>query len=372
MVFVWRRGTASDGWEDVPALVELLGHPERRLPVLVVTRPFRTDRVVDAAALARELAGLAHVEVLPTQLAARALTDALGNELSVWGGAARLYWPRFSLEDAPRRHRFWTSGYLAQHGDFVGYLRGWLGALSAASVPEHPTVTAVRAEQRLRLAQTDDVPAWVTEYVRTLEAGLDEVKATAAGLSRELAASQQEAEELRAELLEVRKQYRVVAEHGGPGAGGDEAGPDLDSLTVQEAFELARSEAGQHVVYLPDVEDSIADFRSYDGPRRLYAALTVVAEAAAAKFSGGSLGAGFGAYFSDRGYEYSSRNDAATNRRTKASYQRRYDGRVVTMEPHLQVDQKAHPDQCLRIYWYLDQTGQKLVVGHVGRHLPDA
>ncbi|MGG8848335.1 hypothetical protein ACQ881_37680 [Streptomyces lividans] len=43
----------------------------------------------------------------------------------------------------------------------------------------------------------------------------------------------------------------------------------------------------------------------------------------------------------------------------------------MLMEAHLKVDEATTADQCLRIYWYVDKTDKVLVVGHVGRHLPD-
>jgi len=30
---------------------------------------------------------------------------------------------------------------------------------------------------------------------------------------------------------------------------------------------------------------------------------------------------------------------------------------------------RPHPDQCLRIYWYVDEDDRIFVVGHIGRHL---
>jgi hypothetical protein len=123
-------------------------------------------------------------------------------------------------------------------------------------------------------------------------------------------------------------------------------------------------------VYLDEAQASVDAFANYASPRRLYEALTVLNEGAAA-WQSGALGPGFGAYFTERGYEYSQRNPAALARRTRAAYQRRYAGETVTMQPHLKVDQASSPDQCLRVYWYVDEQRKRLVVGHVGRHLPD-
>lgn len=353
---------------DVTALANLLRSPARRLPVVVVTRAPAGEHSVDALALAHQLAGLAHVEVLTTHLAAMALTDEVGRDRSVWGGGARLYWPGPNFSDSAVRHPFWSRTRIAHQPNFTERLRSWLGTLAATAAPEHPAVRALRLQQRRRLHQEADLPPWVEEYVADLERGMDAAEANATRLANAFAEEQERAEQLSAELEEVRAQFHVVQESVTEGPSSDP--PDLDALTVEEAFQLARDERSQHVVYLDDCADSAAAFYTYNNPRRLYEALTAVSEAADA-WQDGSLGSGFGQFFANRGYEYSGRNPAATSRGTKHHYRRQYAGDTVTMVPHLKVDQATSPDQCLRVYWYVDEDSKVLVVGHVGRHLPD-
>lgn len=52
-------------------------------------------------------------------------------------------------------------------------------------------------------------------------------------------------------------------------------------------------------------------------------------------------------------------------------YEVKYKDGAVLLEAHLKIDEATSPDQCLRIYWYVDQDERALVIGHVGRHLPD-
>lgn len=354
---------------DVSDLVALLRSAQRRLPVLVLTRHPTAGPLVDAADLARQLAGLAHVEVLSTHLAAQALTDDIGRQYSVWGGAARLYWPGFSLDDNPRQHRLWPATRLLGQSDFVARTRNWLAAAAAAVVPEHPAVREARANRRHQVNETDELPQWVQDYVAATDAELDEAKKEITELRGALTISQQAEQDAQDQLDESRQQFHVVQ----AAVQADEQETDLvdlDTISVAEAFHLARDEARPNVTYLDDTEDSIKDFATYESPRRLYEALSTIDDAAAA-WQEGTLGPGFGAYFTERGYEYSQRNPAAYARRTKAQYQRIYDGATVTIEPHLKVDQASSPDQCLRIYWYVDDQEKRLVIGHVGRHLPD-
>ena len=77
--------------------------PERELPeVVITTRHGRT--LVEPGALARRLGGRAQVVLVETGEATYALRDVLGDELAVWGGAARVYHPGFALSDRASMH----------------------------------------------------------------------------------------------------------------------------------------------------------------------------------------------------------------------------------------------------------------------------
>lgn len=354
---------------DISALVARLADPTRHLPTVIVTRSPGPTHTVDAGELARAVAGLAHVEVLSTHLAALALTDELDREASVWGGAVRLYWPGFVVGQDLHRHRYWTRARLEATRDFPRLALTLLGSLSAARVPEHPTVAKARARKRPAEADEGTLPPWADEYIEELEKDLDSVNAELTESRAALADALESVSNLEAELGDVRAAFHLTHQAA---SSDDEAqaSPDLENLDVASVFRLAKREASEYIVYLPSADDSIVEFASYNSPRRLYEALTTMSDAAEA-WQNGSLGAGFGSYFSERGYEYSQNNPSANARRTRAHYQRRYEGAVVTMEAHLKVDQSTSPDQCLRVYWYRDDANARLVVGHVGRHLPD-
>jgi hypothetical protein len=351
---------------DVDRLADFLLSPERRLPVLVVTRPQDTARAIDAGELARQLAGLAHVEVLTTHLASIALSERIGRGLSVWGGSVRLYWPGFTLDDDGRRHRYWTRTRLDEI-DLVDTARSWLGAVSTASVPENPAVTAARSRIRGQVAE-NDLPGWVEELLDQTDSELADARAENRRLEAALSVKEQELEDALDELGRVRQQFATYSAAGrGPEASEE---VDLDALSVLEAFELAVQRSGEHVLYLDSARDGVLDFQSYESPRRLYEALVAV-DSAAEAWQNGGLGPGFGAFFHEYGYEYAQKNPAARARPTRAHYRRNYGGGTVSMEPHLKVDRSTSPDQCLRVYWFQDDTAKVLVVGHVGRHLPD-
>lgn len=158
------------GHSSVPRLVEWLRDPSRRLPVVLVSRTLGDSKLrVDVGALSKELAGLAHVRVLASELAAWHLTDEIGAPLSTWDGAVRVYFPGFTLEDDPYRHRLWFGDYVTNA--LVARLRGWLGAMTASRIAEHPVHEVLRVDRRealLKAIESSD-QTFVTQYIEEIE-----------------------------------------------------------------------------------------------------------------------------------------------------------------------------------------------------------
>jgi hypothetical protein len=215
---------------------------------------------------------------------------------------------------------------------------------------------------------SEELPAWVTEYVEDIEREVDTLKRDNELLNRELADAQQDHEQANSELVAVRREFNNLARLYAQPSDSDEI--EWASVTVLGAYEKAKKRSGARVIFLPNTDRSVGDFLTYKNPRRLFDSLMAISDAADA-WQSGTLGAGFGDYFASRGYEYSGRSPAASARATRNSYRVSYEGETVTLEPHLKVDQATSPDQCLRIYWYVDDVNKLLVIGHVGRHLPD-
>jgi hypothetical protein len=94
--------------DDVHRLLELIENPGRTRPVYVASLPDGSvdpaTALIECGSLARRCLGIAHVVVLPSPLSFQ-LTDRVGKEHSVFGGAVRSYFPGFAVEDQmPRKH----------------------------------------------------------------------------------------------------------------------------------------------------------------------------------------------------------------------------------------------------------------------------
>jgi hypothetical protein len=359
---------------DADAAAELLTSSGRRLPAVVVTTFPSTNRpLVDVEELSRELAGLAHVLHFRTHLAAQRLTEILGRELSVWHGAVRIYWPGFRPGEPGGRHRYWLPQALTSDPiGLVHQLTRWVGGRAAAAVPEHPNHARLRLEQLQNLESLrDQLPDWAAEYVKDLETQQLHTESESKRLQIELADSQARVEEIQAELRDVRAAFlQLNLPRTLPDLPANTEEIDWDQASVLEAYDLAKSQAGTHVVYLSGADESIQRFTEYRDPHGLYEALQCVSRAADA-WNDDTLGNGFADYFRHAGYEFSARNPAARTRKNRGHYQVEHQGRSIVLGPHLKVDQSAAPDQCLRIYWYQSPDDRTLVIGHVGRHLPN-
>lgn len=356
------------GASAVDELVDFLCASERRLPVVVLSGDPTTGRpTVDARDLAAQLAGLAHVRVLTGGLAGRELTARLEAERSVWGGAVRIYWPGFDRAADPYAHKRWLPQrlYDVRRLSLTDELRRWLGALSSARTGPHPALRAISADLA---ARRDEIPEWVQEYVGSVESERDEALGVAAEAQAELAAREARITELEDDVTALQRSFNEVARATAGRPGIVEPDEERVAASVREAVEWAVEDAGDTCVFLPSAQQAGIEFEGYEDPQKLYRAISDVAEASK-RFGESSLGTNLSEWFRQKGYGYSARDPGARSARTKPRYRIRYKDRDEYMEPHLKVDEATHPDQCLRIYWYIDEDDRIFVVGHIGRHL---
>ncbi len=135
-----------------------------------------------------------------------------------------------------------------------------------------------------------------------------------------------------------------------------------------EAVEWA-AERCPHLVFL-DAAHSSAGKSPYRQPGRVWQALLALEEVAAA-WERGELEGGFRTALAAKGVDYGRALSAQAVGRYPHEYERTYDGRRVTMGPHLRLG-RGSQEACCRIYLYLDEARHLCVVGHVGAHLSDS
>lgn len=243
---------ASPG--GIPDLVDLLLAPTRRLPVVVLTPMGETGQgLVDPGNLAFRLIGLAHVIQVRERLATFALTDRLGQLLSVFGGALRVYWPGFHLDSSPWDHPLWLVPRIeAVERTDVGVAKRLERQLAAVGVMR---VRPDPLESDLREIKDAEVLAHVSRLQSELEAllgaphepgddwlaELQDAYDTVQGLQAQVTRLQRESEELRRENDQLRRSFAVYSQSlgGEPSEPDDVAIPD-DAVTSADALDLAR------------------------------------------------------------------------------------------------------------------------------------
>jgi hypothetical protein len=349
------------GQNDGPALVELLQRPERRLPVIAVSKTI-VDGVqrplLRPGGLAYRLAGNAHVVVVD-RACSWAITEAIGRPLSVYEGAIRLWWPRFSKSDDPYRHTLVVGDRVQEdpkRAEEAVVRRVWRAAVDALGSPslEARVITARnRADTEQRMAELRGRASEATEWQELLEQQFDDN----AALREQLEELQGDVDDLRLALAEASAQASSEEE--------DDEPPDV--LTVEDAVKLA-SEEVTNVVFLPSAYASARESRYPDAAQVLrdLCALGRVA----ARWAAGELPSGFKGGFAEEPVTYRDGISQTAATKYRSDYEIEYAGATVLMGPHLRRGIGA-PEAILRIYWYRDDLAKQLVVGHVGRKLRD-
>lgn len=147
----------------------------------------------------------------------------------------------------------------------------------------------------------------------------------------------------------------------------DAAAPDRATpRDVTEAVLQARSHPDIVILPAAHAGAKTSPFRRPLDVRRALEALVAAVEAGALTAPGGLKRA-----LADAPFRYASRVSATAHQQFRDRYERSYDGRTVLLGPHLKLG-AGSPEFCLRIYWYVDPQESKIVIGHIGEHLPDA
>lgn len=392
------------GAADMPALVAHLTDERRRRPVLVVTpAPDAGAPAIDASRTVRRLAGLAHVVVLADRAASSALAGILGaTELSVFGGAARLYWPGLKLTDHRSAHPLWLPDRLVAGGPgrFADLLFARLGRLSALTLGPPDLEVRLRREvdatQRtqaaaalglltaqhnealrdLEAARAEPVASLPTEeapgeeWFAELEKTLDELEQTAT-----------ERDDLQVEVDRLEDRVRVAeaniqamamataaAERQTIRADDDELDAVQEPESIRHAVELAASMSA-HLEFLPEAYSS-ATASEFKRPQQVLDDLRALDHVAGA-WASGELAGGFEGALVEAGISGFRSGISSTARNQYATdYERTYLGTTIVLGPHIARGVGA-PSTIMRIYWYADHEARVLVVGHVGCKLRD-
>jgi len=356
----------QNGLDDFLAL---LASDLRRLPVILLSPYARGEsNQIDPIKLARNLAGVAVVVRVEDPELTWDFADEVGRQLSCFDGAARIYWPGFSKTSDPRGHRLFFGSWIEQVGPAVAARtieRAIFAVAAFRYVPDKRIADVMRraeADERQKVLEQRRATGdefW-EDYEQTID-NLREANERIAGLEAE-----------NANLRANQQVFFAPAPDGPDELAETEAAEEFAFNSVAEAVKAAEKRCKK--VKILDTAISAAETSPYRRPFDVFKALTDLDEIVDTwiknrdeKGSGGDLLQ----HLRDRGWRRSSMHISDTTRgKYGANYEFEYQGQKQLFEPHITIG-SGDANSCASIHFIFDQERLKMIVGHVGRHLPN-
>lgn len=397
---------------------DVLKADRRALPVVVVASA--GGRSV-ADPLARALSGLAAVVLLDGPESDDLLREELGPQ-SVPDGGLRLYWPGFGQAQLrPLRNPYWTArqsrsrsrdGRLRAEHQLVSMIapisadgvpvdqelmvarRAWL----SEGLERHRAAVDAQREKRRREREREREARRAARPVQ--EATLEEIaglNARVEELENDLSEAQAEASEAQVEadhakereLATIEEAVGISEEH--KALSEQLAAVRAENATLKDNFAAIRDFQEEEEVDLPATRPTVEtweEFREhisdlagpgfcitetaaacangknrYPYPKQMWAALCGL-ERLGRTYN--ELGAQIGTRFEDWALAEAGLQVALHDKSYAASSLFEFEGNTYSREPHVKVDDAKSPNEVGRIYFALDNEGQRIIVDWFG------
>jgi hypothetical protein len=356
--------------DGLDSLLKLLTSDLRRLPVVLLSSYTGGDlNQIDPVKLARNLAGVAVVVLANSPELTWDFADEVGRQLSCFNGAARIYWPGFTRASDPRGHRLFLGTWIDQVGAEVAArtIERTIFAVAAFRyVPDSRIADVIRRAEAIERQQflqqkKESGDEYWEDYQNTLD---------------KLREAEERLEGLTAENANLRANQQVFL--GNSTGSSDELdqagkGEDFSISSVAEAVRVA-SKRYKNVEFLDTAISSAADspfLRPYDVFEAL-ADLDAIVDVWCTNRDKNGSGGDLLQHLRDRGWgKRSSMHISDTTRgKFRAHYEFEYQGKKQLFEPHITIG-SGDPNACASIHFVFDRERAKMIVGHVGKHLPN-
>jgi hypothetical protein len=353
--------------KDVETLRELIGAPQRRLPVIVVSELQGETLGKDIhERISADTCGLAHTCHLSAE-ASWELTRAAGKEWSCYNGAVRVFWPFRLNRDDYRARPLWTRDFLMRRTDDEVVARDRFREELTERLIEASTFVA-------------DDPAFGRFDTEKVQSVHDAERANAGGDFKALEDSYvTENDALRTALAAARKEVEtlqqnveslMIALRSRERADEQLAAPESPPETVADAVATARNKLTGVVAFASSLDDDVATLDASAGPPdKVLRYLLTLGDLSRALQGGKPLGRSVPIWLRDENVECSGESEtvkaskAARARRTfNIASEDRY------CEYHAKPSDGVAPDLCVRIYFTTDNTAPHVRVGYVCRH----
>lgn len=366
-------------FEDFVALVE---DPARQLPVVALSSAADRGSFAAPNAVARRLAGAAHVFDL-TSDAAWELTRRFGRSLSVFDGAARLYRPGFQSDSAdPFDHPRWIprAGSAAKSRADLIVSRVLALSVSSGSNRDYPRFNVIRqavAADAIRVRRdsttdTDLVRLFEEENAR-LEGELTTLRAEFDQWLEEAEATTNESErvtaELRAQIARVRAHNDVLQ----AAAAAQDRAPDV-AAPLNSYFDFEdwiAANLSPNVWIAPKAMKEIAKHAEFDDPELIGRALSALDRiyVPMRRNPGDGHRQIYEKALADMGCSdqpcFSDRNAI----KAFPEYSVTYLGEKYWCDNHIKYGGGTDPRRHFRIYYHWHEDERVLLIGHLPTHL---
>ena len=354
--------------EKLNVLRDLLTCEFRKLPVVLLS-PYPDGKLnwIDRDRLAHNLAGVAVVVSVEEPELTWDFTNDVGRRLSCFDGAVRIYWPKFSKASDPRYHRLFLGSWIEQVGPETAAIRIEQTIFAVAVyryVPDKRIVDLIHhaeAAERQKVLERNRKNS-ENEFLDDFDKALNEIEKL-----------KEQNANLEAENANLRTNQEVFLSIEPEELAQTETTENLDLSSVSKAVE----EAGKrfdNLVILPSAK-SAATKSPYYRPEIVYDKLQALNETVDDwEKNHDETGSG-GDYIQllrarGCGKRVASHISDTTRGKFRSDYEFEYQGKKQLFEPHITIG-SGNPNKCASIHFIFDHTRLKMVVGHVGIHLPN-
>jgi hypothetical protein len=363
----------------------------RALPILLISPEGESPFCIAPESLADKLAGLCTVVVLETRSATFRLTDLVGRELSCFNGACRLYWPGFSLRSNPWQHPLFLADAVRrseqERSRFHGEIINMVSSALSLRAPQGPITRQVSfAFAKTRREEIDGIKSRYEKgladqkefeaVLKLVEEERDSYKEDSEKVRNRLDLVLNELETKTQELEEVRKNWKLYEAYE---KGSQESetlqqeGEEAVFSSVGEAVQVAVGEFPNNLEFLESAIESAADC-PFRNPARVYKVMQAIDEVAEiwrkSLETKKSMGGGLVEIFKIKGIEFKKEISQTSRAKFEEDYTFIYNGRKQLFEQHI-TEGAGNPNSCFSVHMLFDRDARKVIVAHVGKHLPN-
>ncbi|WP_139833809.1 hypothetical protein [Thalassospira alkalitolerans] len=364
-----------DSESSLNNLVEMLFDENRTFPVFVLSVPDVTSdanrTIINSEALAKATLGIGRAAILHSNYTWK-LTNIVGKSRSVFGGAVRVYMPKFSINSDPFDHKLFLAEHLRTEDgitDCSKWLRNFAAteSLKKKGLGNDPLkfstlrdASLKTKQERLALDGAADSAqlSAANERIAALEKNIDEEIATQEYFAKEHAAAEARAEDAERLLIASNQRIQFLVEKLQEKGAAQEDETELPS-DWSELNDWVDANLTGRLVLSPSARRGIRSPKFRDASQAARCLLWLASHCRDSHINGGD------GSLREHPIEDGIRNAHCGGDR----YETKWQGRTCTVNWHVKNGGDTRdPERCLRIYYFWDPATSQVVVSDMPAH----